>query len=102
VSAPGAGFDATPAAIEGAAAQLAGTRDVVRAFSDGITAGITIAAGAAGEGPLTGALTALADGTRQRTDELGDETDQLARALRESAEAYRAGDGQVSFGGVTG
>jgi hypothetical protein len=70
----------------------------VRAFSDGITAGITIAAG---EGPLTGAPMALADGTRQRADQL-DKTDQLARALRESAEAYRAGDGQVSFGGVTG
>ena len=108
MSAPG-GVEVVLAALQDAAAPLAAAEGELETCGDALAAAATTAAGAAGEGPLAGALGEFGREARDRTRERGDECRELSQALLESAEEYRASDAAaagrldgVSFGGVTG
>lgn len=105
----GPGFDVTLGAIEGAAGPLNRADAELQAFGDAVKAATAEAAGGAGEGPLAAALDTLGEDGSKRAGERGDECHELAQALHESAEEYRARDdaartgiGDVTFGGVGG
>lgn len=94
----GAAFDASPGAIEDAAAPLDTADAKLQTFGDAVKAAAAEAAAGAGEGPLAGALDAFGADGQERAGERGDECHELAQALRESAEEYRSRDGAARSG----
>lgn len=106
MTAPGGGFQADPAAVLAAAGPMSTADATLRAFGEAVGSAAETAAGAAGEGPLEGALATFGTTAVQRAGERGDECRELSQALRDTAEEYTSNDAAtaaqldaVPFGG---
>lgn len=93
---PGGGFQVDPAVIDDAATTMAAAETTMTAFGDAVSTAATDASGAAGEGPLEGALMTFGTNGRKRSEERGHECQSLSQEMRATAEEYRARDGQAA------
>jgi hypothetical protein len=106
MTAPGDGFRADPAVIDDAATGMAAAETTMQTFGEEIAGAAALASDAAGEGPLADVLAAFGTAGRHRAHERAREPRELSQAMRDSAEQYRARDGEaagsldaVPFGG---
>lgn len=93
---PGGGFQVDPAVVDDAANTMAAAEATMTAFGDAVSAAATQASGAAGDGPLEGALTTFGTNGKQRSEERGHECQLLADDMRFTADEYRQRDGQAA------
>jgi predicted urease superfamily metal-dependent hydrolase len=91
-------------ALDAASRPLAQADTELQACGQTLVAAVEAATAAAVQGELADALGDLGTEPRDRARERGAECRELAQALADAAEDYRAADagGAVSFGGVTG
>jgi len=90
------GYDATVSAMIAGGPPLSSATTATETFGGAVKSAATGAAGAAGTGPLDGALNGFGDEFKTFADERADAVDELRQSLLDSAEQYRSDDGSAA------